>query len=663
VAVSGAPEGWQALRPQDLPHLGDVWRRTPAERPALDPGLLWWDLTHGCASAPTGPAAMALPVLVQAREGQAAAGLSEHGLFGMPALSDSLQRLGTGFVYPENLVRLLGASHRVQLASNAAVPVAHPRAAMASLPGDAWSRPLLGVIDDGCALLNPCFSEAEPGRSRVRWLWDQDRVASSCTDGSWAATGFDYGAELTAAGFEAAHAANRKGREIDGYRAISYLVDRVGQTPLHSHGTFVAGLAAGDLGALLHPSTGYRDDGLVADAPIAFVGLPQAAITDTSGRSLAMHLLNGIRYVLSKAARAQPVVINVSLGHHGGPHDGSDLLGGALSELVAGEWNKGRPLVIATGAGNSFESRTHAHWQADAQGMPQGVAARWFWDLPAGDPTDSVMTIWSDRELNLGVTAPGGIAAPVEVAPHEAAVYWRQGRAISLVVNLPRPATGAGCMIHVAVAPTQNLGSDVGAMAGAWSLALHNPHAAPCRWDAWVDRDDAPFGWHAAPRAPSTLRDADPRVRVVSDRRTLNGLADPRVMLMASAALQDSGALCAYSASGGGRSGGDDWRPLVALPADESAAVQGLPGPGVLGGSVQRLRGTSVASALLSRQAVALLRAEPKPVDAAAFRRALLDSLSPDSSSCDELRAGAGVARTHLFSGTAVAQEQSIDTM
>ncbi len=661
--MSSAPEGWQALRPADLPHLGDVWRRTPAERPALDPGLLWWDLTHGRASAPAVSAPMALPVLVQARDGQAAAGLSEHGLFGVPALNDSLELSGTGFVHPDDLARLIGASHRVQLASNVAVPAAHSRSAMASLPGDAWSRPLLGVIDDGCAFLNPCFAETEPGRSRVRWLWDQDRLDSSRTDGSWAATGFGYGAELTAAGFEAAHAAKRKGREIDGYRAIGYLVDRAGQTPLLSHGTFVAGLAAGDLSGLLHPSTGYRDNGLAADAPIAFVGLPHAAITDTSGRSLAMHLLNGLRYVLSKAARTQPVVINVSLGHHGGPHDGSDLLGGALSELVAGEWNKGRPLVIVTGAGNGFESRTHAHWQADPNGLPEGVAARWFWDLPAADPTDSVMNIWSDRELNVGVTAPSGIAASVEVAPHEAAVYWRQGRAISLVVNLPRPATGAGCLIQVAVAPTQILDSGVGAMAGAWSLALHNPHASPCRWDAWVGRDDAPFGWHAAPRAPSTLRDADPQARVVSEHRTLNGLADPRIMLMASAALQDSGALCAYSASGGGRSGGGDWRPLVALPADESAAVQGLPGPGVLGGSVQRVGGTSVASALLSRQAVALLHAEPKPADAVAFRRALLDSLSPASSPCDELRAGAGVARTHLFSGTAVAQGQPINTM
>jgi hypothetical protein len=663
VAVSSAPEGWQALRPEDLPHLGDVWRRTPAERPALDPGLLWWDVTHGRASAPTGSAPMALPALVQAREGQAAAGLSEHGLFGMPALSDSLQRSGTGFVHPDDLARLIDASHRVQLASNVAVPAAHSGAAMASPTGDAWSQPLLGVIDDGCAFLNPCFSDAEPGRSRVRWLWDQDRVASSCTDGSWAATGFGYGAELTAAGFEAAHAAKRKGREIDGYRAIGYLVDRVGQTPVLSHGTFVAGLAAGDLDGLLHPSTGYRGNGPAADAPIAFVGLPHAAITDTSGRSLATHLLAGIRYVLSKAARTQPVVINVSLGHHGGPHDGSDLLGSTLNELVAGEWGQGRPLVIVTGAGNGFESHTHAHWQADPNGLPEGVAARWFWDLPAGDPTDSVMNIWSDRELVVGVATPGRNTASVEVAPHEAAVYWRQGRAICLVVNLPRPATGAGCLIQVAVAPTEILGSGVGAMAGAWSLALHNPHASPCRWDAWVDRDDAPFGWHAAPRAPSTLRDADPQARVVSARRTLNGLADPRVMLVASAALQDSGALCSYSASGGGRSGGDDWRPLVTLPADESASVQGLPGPGVLGGSVQRVGGTSVASALLSRQAVALLHAEPKPVDAAALRQALLDSLSPDSSPCDELRAGAGVARAHLFSGTSVGQEQTIDTM
>ncbi len=662
--MSTTQEGWQALRSDDLPHLGDVWRRAPAERPPLDPGLLWWDIRHGRALTPSELASMALPVLVQARDGQATASLSEHGLFGAPTLNDTLQRFSTGFVRPADLARLVSAAQRVQLTSAAAMPaLAHTTvpvgAATSPVVGDAWTHPLVGVIDDGCAFLNPCFAgsasaraKGEPSRSRVRWLWDQDVAAASRSTGSWRPTAFGYGAELTATGFDTAHAAAATGQELAGYRAIEYLVDGVGETPLLSHGTFVSGLAAGDLDGLLLSDTGYNGSGLAADANIAFVGLPRAAIADTSGRSLAVHLLNAIRYVLSKAARTQPVVINASLGHHGGPHDGSDLLSGALNELMTGEWQNGRPLLIVTGAGNGFESRTHAHWQNQPNGLPQGASAHWFWDLPAGDPSDSFMNIWSDRELGVDMTAPGSVAASVQVAPHEAAVCWVQGQAISLLANLPRPATGAGCLIHVAVAPTQVSHNAIAAMAGAWSLVLQNSHTEPCRWDAWVDRDDSPFGARSAPRAPSTLRDAELQARVVSERRTLNGLANPGLMLVASAAQLENGALCAYSASGGGRAGRDDYRPLVAMPADESVAVQGLPGPGVLGGSVQRVSGTSVASAVLSRQAVEVLHANPTPADAAAFRRELMELLAPEPTALgDELRAGAGVARNHLFSG------------
>lgn len=660
--MSATQEGWRALRSDDLPHLGDVWRVAPAERPPLDPGLLWWDTRHGRTLTPSELASTALPVLIQARDGKTAASLSEHGLFGAPTLNNTLQRFSTGFVRPADLARLVGAAQSVQLASAAAVPalahtIAPVSAAASPIVGDSWTHPLLGVIDDGCAFLNPCFAEStsartngEPSRSRVRWLWDQDVQAASRSTDSWRSTAFGYGAELTAAGFDTAHA---PGEELAGYRAIEYLVDGVGQAPSLSHGTFVSGLAAGDLDGLLQAGTGYSGGGPAADAHIAFVALPRAAFADTSGRSLAVHLPNAIRYVLSKAARTQPVVINASLGHHGGPHDGSDLLSGALTELVEAEWQNGRPVVIVTGAGNGFDSRTHAHWQNQPNGLPQGVPARWFWDLPAGDASDSFMNIWSDRELGVGMTAPGGVESSVQVVPHQAAIYWSQGRAISLVANLPRPATGAGCLIHVAVAPTDVLHNVVGAMAGAWSLVLQNSRAEPCRWDAWVDRDDAPFGSRAVPRAPSALRDADPQARVISERRTLNGLANPALMLIASAARLDNGALCAYSASGGGRAGRDDYRPLVAMPADESAAVQGLPGPGVLGGSVRRVSGTSVASAVLSRQAVAVLHANPTPADAAAFRRELLDLLAPAPTALgDEFRAGAGVARSHLFSGT-----------
>lgn len=118
------------------------------------------------------------------------------------------------------------------------------------------------------------------------------------------------------------------------------------------HGTHVAGIAA---------SSGLASSGRFPAG--RYVGVaPEATLCAVKGtRDGASFsdkdILTGIRFCVERAADAkQPVVVNLSLGSDGGPHDGSSALEMAIDELMADL--PGRALVAA--AGNSGEDDIHA---------------------------------------------------------------------------------------------------------------------------------------------------------------------------------------------------------------------------------------------------------------------------------------------------------------
>jgi hypothetical protein len=555
---------------------------------------LWWDLTRGRGF--TNPAPAALPVVAEGVLDR----LQRAGLFGVaPGVKDAGGPIYTGFVRAMHIADLLLAAKRVQIGL-AAVPTQLPSTEVGINVLDTESPPpLFGVIDDGCAFLNKCFAtdpEIPHSESRVKWLWDQDGEARLAAHPKWwTPTTFGYGAQLTSTGFaEARRVADGHG-EPQGYRAIGYLSDRTGSLPLHSHGTGVTGLAAGAIDRLLE-WCGTGVGGEANKVRICAVALPAAVIADTSGRSLVFHLLNGIHYILARAQRTQDVVINISLGQYGGPHDGTSMLESAIQKLVKTRWSKDQRLVVTLGAGNGYRSATHGQADVPALGHKD-----FDWLLPASDPTDSFLEVWpSEAELKIEVRDPStGLSGDIDIG--QAAVLWRQGTPVACVSNLERTALGATPLIHVAVAPTRPLDGLVGADSGVWHVRVIAKNSE-CAFDAWVDRDDAPLGAIYRPRPQSRLVGD-----IVQSEGTISGLAEPGWTAVAGAYVLKSGELSDYSASGDGR-GGDWRRPWLAMPGDESPAVAGLPCPGVVSGRIDRLSGTSVASALLARELINFLR-------------------------------------------------------
>lgn len=301
--------------------------------------------------------------------------------------------------------------------------------------------------------------------------------------------------------------------------------------------------------------------------PLVCVQLPGRTVNDTSGGSLAVHVLDGLRYVVDRARRipyfgptngglegepkftANKVVVNVSYGAFGGGHDGSSILERAVDSLVR---NSPR-LWVVLAAGNAHGSSTHTSLE-----MVPGDRRTFTWEVPADNPLESYLEIWLPDRDTQGCTIPHGVAQQICISlqppggPPSPLAYngscWQMRRVSvgrdgneqhSTVAAVVRPAQVAqsmhGTMILVAVAPTRAFDPLIGirspAPCGDWSVCLHwGEAAAPApgpklQIHVWTERNDLVFNntrrqqshvFSDEPVAPPN--EADPEARAAWER-------------------------------------------------------------------------------------------------------------------------------------------------
>ncbi len=191
--------------------------------------------------------------------------------------------------------------------------------------GTGISRPykgngvIVGIIDSGIDWKHQDFKNSSG--SRINYLWDMSGSGN-------APSGFGYGTEYTKAQID-----TNQCSETDGDDG-------------HGHGTHVAGTAAGNGNAL----SSYI--GMAPESDIIFVkGF-------RTGPGFAdVDVVNGCNYIFQKAQQmSKPAVINMSLGGHYGPHDGTSLYEQALSNLT------GNGKVIVAAAGNEGGETIHLNY-------------------------------------------------------------------------------------------------------------------------------------------------------------------------------------------------------------------------------------------------------------------------------------------------------------
>lgn len=246
---------------------------------------------------------------------------------------------------------------------------------------------VVGIIDGGLDFAHASFRNGA-GSSRVVGVWNQAATGA-------ASAGVSYGTTCDAATLAA-----------DGCKLAS----------TDEHGTHVTGIAAGGV------VTGSKYTGMAPDAAIAFVNNVEALAgqQDSTDAGFSTAVCDAAAWIFNVAA-GKPTVINMSLGSHEGPHDGSSLASQCLDNLTG----PGRILVAA--AGNEGDGGTtaagtrvylHASGKATVEGarvafaaggLEGGATTQVVWGRPGGKLSVAIGAVGSKGEtITTLVDAPDG---------------------------------------------------------------------------------------------------------------------------------------------------------------------------------------------------------------------------------------------------------------
>jgi hypothetical protein len=339
---------------------------------------------------------------------------------------------------------------------------------------------VVGIIDDGLAFAHNQVQGALG--SRIEFFWNQDGPEGFSPPFGW---------ELDKARIDALLAANTFGGLVDEdqvYRRAGHLdLRQSGHKPIGwriAHGTHIMDLASG-----------FNPAAAPADRPLICVQLPVAATADSSGGTLELYAYLALLYTAARAGTL-PLVVNLSYGFIAGPHDGSGFLEHAMDELIAAR-RAVYPTAVVLPAGNSYLARCHARFSLGP--APDPITLRWR--IQPDDKTPSYLEIWLPHvggpAVTVQVTSPTGHAIP-PVGAGLSDDWQTNAGVLCSVVYYDTVASGRNRnMILITVAPTASLqpGSAV-APSGVWSVTVRNASAAPIEQiDAWIERDDNPYGF------------------------------------------------------------------------------------------------------------------------------------------------------------------------
>ncbi len=196
---------------------------------------------------------------------------------------------------------------------------------------------LIGLVDTGIDWTHADFRNPD-GSTRILYLLDFSDPGDVDGDGDLDGAG-PYGGTLYTR--EAIQAA------LEGRGQVAE-EDRVG------HGTHVAGTAVGNGRGTGAP---YPDHAFAGVAPEADIVVVKATRTEGSG-ILDTDQIHAIAFIDSIATvLGEPYVVNISLGGHNGPHDGTTLVEQFIDGMF-GSGVRGKALVAA--AGNDGDDPIHA---------------------------------------------------------------------------------------------------------------------------------------------------------------------------------------------------------------------------------------------------------------------------------------------------------------
>ncbi|HYR28752.1 MAG TPA: S8 family serine peptidase, partial [Thermoanaerobaculia bacterium] len=339
---------------------------------------------------------------------------------------------------------------------------------------------LIGIVDVG----GFDFAHDEfiaDGKTRWVRIWDQgtEGRAPSFRDFSPG-----YGNELTADDMNAAIEASGK------YRAPATALEPQSQMQPGSHGTHVAGIAAGAHGVCRNATIA----GVLIDIPDAELRDLRRSFYDST------RIAHAVEYLveLSKELKL-PLSINISLGTNGHAHDAS----AALSRWLDNAMNlPGRCVSVAAGNAGQEKAehendlgyvmgRIHTSGRIPSRGLGTDIDWIVVGDGRA-DVSDNELEIWYSAQdrFSVELRPPGGewikAVAPGEYIQNH---QLPDRSLISIYNELYHPANGAN-YIAIYLSPFYSDKGCVPIAAGLWTVRLSGIEVRDGRYHGWIERDD-----------------------------------------------------------------------------------------------------------------------------------------------------------------------------
>ena len=221
---------------------------------------------------------------------------------------------------------------------------------------------IVGVVDAGFDYTHPAFRHPDDGSLRIVRVWEQ---GTASFEGCQAPAHYGYGVEMT--------------RSADILRAQA-------DADINSHGTHVAAIAAG--------SDSYMEgawQGTAPGADIVLVSLDQSVTTQAD-------ITNAVKYIFDYATEVgKPCVVNLSLGNHDGPHDGTSF----FDRMADGMQGPGRLIVGA--AGNHQKDAFHLCRTFQSAGDAPLRTFLSFKSSPSRDSHGGMVQLWAEKGMELEV--------------------------------------------------------------------------------------------------------------------------------------------------------------------------------------------------------------------------------------------------------------------
>ncbi len=455
---------------------------------------------------------------------------------------------------------------------------------------------LVAGIDWGIDFASQNFLN-EDGSTRLVALWDQSADPAGGVENR-----YGYGRIFLREEIDQALQAP------DPYEALGYHPAKGDSLGIGAHGTHVFDIAAGN---------GRQKGSLPGISPgsdLLFVHLAAKGTSGLADLGDSVRLLEAIDFI-SRTAKDQPWVINLSVGRMGGEHSGRSLVEQGMDAILLSA--PGRAIVQSTG--NYFNSQTHS---AGRILFTQPKTLSWIVD--SADKTPNEMEVWypgRDR-FRVQVKDPSGESI-FTAALGERTSISLEGQEVGRIYHRANEPNSGDHHIDIFLyksAPT-----------GRWSVMLKGENIVDGRFWAWVERDVS------SRHSQSRFDPAD-----VTKDTTLGTICNGFETIVCGAYDPDSPdrELAFFSSKGPTRDGRA--KPNIVAPGVDILATKSTPRGAPAGsGGLIRKSGTSMATPHVTGTVALILGTAKQKLNIAETRSILLSSAesAPDK---DPLRVGHG---------------------